>query len=1072
MREVRSHRGNLDVLPYIVIGITTGAIYGLAATGLTLTYKTSGIFNFAHGAIATASAYVWYWLNHDQGWHWLPAVLVAVFVLGPALGLFLERISRRLSNQRTAMKIVGTVGMILVVQGLASVKYGEDTIRVPQYLPKGDDLFSIRGTNVTYSQLTILIISLVCVAGLFIFFRTTRMGLAMRAVVDSPDLLDLSGTSPTVVRRTAWIIGAMFASLSGVLMVPIFGLNSIILTLLVVQAMAGAAVGYFSSIPLTYAGSMLIGVFAALSRKTTGWPFDWLSSHSWWSNTPNALPFIVLFVVLLALPKRYLVRPSAPEQRPHLNWRGPPELRAGIAAVLLGLAILLPHVGLWRLNGRLVFFSQGLTGVLMILSLGLLVKTSGQVSLCHTAFAAIGAAVFSQLRVEHGWPWLLALLVGCLVAVPVGAIVAIPAIRLSGLFLALATFGFGLLLESLLFKTTFMFGSITGGRAMPRPSFAESDNRYYYLLLAFAVLTAVVMLVIERSRLGRILRGMSDSPVALSTMGLSVNVTRVIVFCISSYFAAISGVLFGCLVFFADPNNVNYTSFYSLVLIALLALAPFGVPWYGFVGFFAAALPGILNIDGNWTILHFGRYTGGGLSNHTTAWLNTFFGFFAVLVSLEGGPGVLGKGGKNFWGRIAIPRHSKPVAVTMAPAAALGAMQASVSRLEGLDVTPSGPAQFTVSKRTFPNWVIAVSLLWALVGVVCFGFAVEKLSGWVIPLAIAFIPLGFFFLKHHKDVLHAVAEAVPNADGTSTVTVSRYRDPELARTLLGSVATQTVESDAQKSLRLSAVERVDIAARSGLEVRNLQVRFGGLVAVQDFSLKAPTGTITGLIGPNGAGKTTTFNACSGLNKPSSGSVWLHGQDVSSLSPAARGRHGLGRTFQRMELCETLTVHDNVALGRESGLAGARLFSQLAAKPAERRLMEGATAAAMSLCGITDLAQQQAGALSTGQRRLVELARCLAGPFDLLLLDEPSSGLDREETRQFGQVLKAVVAERSLGILLVEHDMSLVMSVCDFIYVLDFGKQIFEGSAAEVASSPIVKAAYLGDEAVEGLTVDQ
>jgi ABC-type branched-subunit amino acid transport system ATPase component/branched-subunit amino acid ABC-type transport system permease component len=1052
------------VLPYIVIGITTGAIYGLAATGLTLTYKTSGIFNFAHGAVATAAAYFYFWLEHDHGWHWLPAALFSVFVLGPLMGLFLERLSRHLSQQRTAMKIVGTVGLILVVQGLASVKYGEDTVAVEHYLPKGQELFRLFGTNVSYEQLMILIISLVCVVGLFLFFRLTRMGLAMRAVVDSPDLLDLSGTSPTVVRRTAWIIGATFAALSGVLMAPIFGLNSIVLTFLVVQAMAAAAMGYFSSIPLTYAGALVIGICADVSKK-------YVLPHPLLKGVPNALPFIILFAVLLLLPKRYLLRSSAPEKRPALNWRGPRELRAGMALFLLVPTLFIPHIGLWHISGKLIYFSQGLTGVLMILSLGLLVKTSGQVSLCHTAFAAIGAAVFSQLRVDHGWPWLVALLVAGLAAVPVGAVVAIPAIRLSGLFLALATFGFGLMLQSLLFPTTFMFGSITGGRSMPRPSFAETDSRYYYVLLFFAVLTAVVMMVIHSSRLGRILRGMSDSPVALSTMGLSVNVTRVIVFCISSYFAAISGVLFGCLVSFADPTNPNYTSFYALVLIALLALAPFGVPWYGFVGFFAAFLPGVVHINGDWAIFHFGRYNGG-LSDHTTNWLNLGFGFFAVLVSLEGGPAALGKGGRNYWGRVSLPRHSKPVAVTLAPAAALSAMTASVSRIEDADVTSNGPGQLTISKRTFPNWVVGVSMVWALIGVAFFIVSVEKLSSWFIPAAIAFIPMGFLFLKHHKDVLHAVAEAVPNSDGTSTVTVSRYRDPDLARTLLGSVANHVVESEAQRALRLSAVERVDTAAKSGLEVRNLQVRFGGLVAVQDFSLKAPTGTITGLIGPNGAGKTTTFNACSGLVKPSSGSVSLHGQDVSSLSPAARGRHGLGRTFQRMELCETLTVHDNVALGRESGLAGARLFSQLAAKPADRRLMEGATAAAMSLCGITALAEQQAGALSTGQRRLVELARCLAGPFDLLLLDEPSSGLDREETRQFGLVLKAVVAERNLGILLVEHDMSLVMNVCDFIYVLDFGKQIFEGSPAEVAASPIVKAAYLGDEAVEGLTVDQ
>jgi ABC-type branched-subunit amino acid transport system ATPase component len=220
-----------------------------------------------------------------------------------------------------------------------------------------------------------------------------------------------------------------------------------------------------------------------------------------------------------------------------------------------------------------------------------------------------------------------------------------------------------------------------------------------------------------------------------------------------------------------------------------------------------------------------------------------------------------------------------------------------------------------------------------------------------------------------------------------------------------------------------------------------------------------------LIGPNGAGKTTTFDACSGLNRRYRGTVRLHGDDVTRLAPAARARRGLGRTFQRMELCETLTVLDNVILGCESAQAGARVVGQLAAGRGEWGQSRAAAWSALELCGIEDLADRQAGDLSTGQRRLVELARCLAGPFGLLLLDEPSSGLDRDETARFGALLQRVVAERGVGILLVEHDMELVMRVCEYVYVLDFGKLIFEGTPAEVTSSEIVQAAYLGSEDV-------
>src|SRR3954464_6913315 len=178
-----------EYLPFIVAGIATGSIYGLASMGLVLTYKTSGIFNFGHGAIATAAAFVFYYLNHDHKWNWVAAFVVAVLVAGPLLGLGMEPLARRLSQQRPAAKIVGTVGLILLVQGLASVKYGSDTIRVTQYLPKSGDFFRVGGVNVSYAQLWVTLFGLVAAIVLFGLFRFTKIGLAMRAVVSDPDLV-------------------------------------------------------------------------------------------------------------------------------------------------------------------------------------------------------------------------------------------------------------------------------------------------------------------------------------------------------------------------------------------------------------------------------------------------------------------------------------------------------------------------------------------------------------------------------------------------------------------------------------------------------------------------------------------------------------------------------------------------------------------------------------------------------------------------------------------------------------------------------------------------------------------
>jgi ABC-type branched-subunit amino acid transport system ATPase component len=201
-------------------------------------------------------------------------------------------------------------------------------------------------------------------------------------------------------------------------------------------------------------------------------------------------------------------------------------------------------------------------------------------------------------------------------------------------------------------------------------------------------------------------------------------------------------------------------------------------------------------------------------------------------------------------------------------------------------------------------------------------------------------------------------------------------------------------------------------------------------------------------------------------RPAEGQVTLNGEDVSGLDQAARARRGLGRTYQHIELWDSMTVTQNVALGREAGLVGRSMLRQLLPKPGDRTKATDAAQDAISLCGLENDAETVVASLPTGKRRLVELARCLAGNFSIVLLDEPSSGLDQYETEMFGRILRRVVEERGLGILLVEHDMRLVMEICDYIYVLDFGQEIFEGTPMEVGDAPVVRDAYLGSETLE------
>jgi len=924
-----------DFLPFIVIGIATGAVYGLAGVGLVLAYKTSGIFNLAYGAIAALTVFVFYWLHDEHGWPWGLAAAVCVLVIGPAEGLLMELLGRALERVGATLKVVATVGLLLIVLGVGELWYGNNEVNFPPFLPTST--VPILGVNVGWDQITVTIISLIATAVLYWFFRFVRMGYAMRGVVDNPDLLSMTGENPIRVRRWAWIISMTFCSMAGLLLAPGLSLNAVIISTLVVYAFGAAAIGGFSSLPLTFLGGLLVGIAGSLTTKYSG-------SITWLSGLPPAIPFIVLFLALCVTPKAKLaerrVVTTLPVKKP---WYAPWRVRGATFAIGLVVLSLIPNL----VGDHLAIWASFLADAILLLSLGLLVRVSGQISLCHLAFAAVGAASFAHFTDSYHLPWLLALLLAMLVAVPVGAIVAIPAIRLSGLFLALATLGFGILLQYLFYSTNLMFGLTTSGIPAPRPDVSifglslASDKGFYYVLLVAAVLSTAVIMVIQRSRMGRLLGALADSPLALETQGATTNVIKVLVFCLSAGFASLAGALIA--VEFHYAVGANYDPFLSLVYVALVVIAIGGEPWYALI----AAL-GVSIIPGYFT------------SNNVTTYLQIFFGVMA--------------------------------------------------------------AAYAVFERRTATVPLRVRQF------------LDRLGGRQPEEAVT-----------TEQVRRAVADVVATEEDAARL------DGHLAA-----------------AAGVTAVEAAAVEARggtSGLEVRRLSVRFGGVSAVQNLTLTAPMRSITGLVGPNGAGKTTTFNACSGLVRPSDGAIMLHGRNVTSLGPAGRSRFGLGRSFQRVELFSSLTVRENVALGREASLAGANPVRQLVSGTAQRATVRRAVEDAMDLTGIGPLADLQAGLLPTGQRRMVELARVLAGPFDLLLLDEPSSGLDAGETRRFGEILTGAVAERGVGILLVEHDMALVRQVCENIYVLDFGQMVFEGTAAEMLASPIVRSAYLGSEGV-------
>lgn len=887
-----------SVLPFLIIGVVSGSIYGMAAVGLVLSYRTSGIFNFAHGALATLAAYVFYWLHDGHGMPWPYAALIAVVPLSVALGFSLERFARILARSSLILQVVGTVGLLLIIEALCTQWYGSNGSFFPAFLSL--HTYPVGGTFVTASDIIIVAISIVSTALLYVMLKFTRLGTAMRAVVDDPDLLSISGIDPIRVRRAAWVIGCFLVTLSGLLLAPNVGLDATSLTLLVVQAFGAAAIGRFQSLPWTWVGGIVIGVAASLATK-------YFTSVNIFSGLPSAIPFIILFGVLVFVRQQRAIDSSTRRASRELAPTNLPiPFQISGAVVVVGALIAVPFV----FPDYLTAWMGVLTDVILLSSLGLLVRISRQVSLCQITFAAIGAVAFSRFAAA-GVPWLLALLFAGLFVVPIGALLALPAVRLSGLYLALATLGFGLLVQTMFYDSSWMFGIENLGIPMPRPDVSwlhvSSDRGFYFLILFFVVVSTVFCVWLIRGRLGGLLRVLGESPLTLEAFGVNTLVTRILVFCLSAFLASVAGALSGSAL--GTATGQSFEPLTSLNLFVIVVIAAFGEPWFALFG--------------------------------------------ALLVGLI-------------------------------------------------------PAYFTSQSAT---------------NILQLAFGLGALT-----YAMGLVP------KRPKFVERLAESAA-----------ARKRS---ARSLVGAG-----DSD-----------RTGLATT--LHANEITVRFGGLVAVNQVSVTARTGQVTGIIGPNGAGKTTLFNACSGLNTPSSGTVVLGDSDVSTRRPSVRARLGLGRTFQQVQLCDSLSVEENVRIGAEGGFVGASAFRHLFRGRAQTTLVGQRSSEALALTGIEGLAHRAVSTLPTGQRRLVELARCLAGRFTILLLDEPSSGLDAQETSEFGSLLRRIVDERDIGILLIEHDLSLTMNVCDELYVLEFGSLIYQGTPEDARTSPIVQAAYLGDAVLQ------
>jgi branched-subunit amino acid ABC-type transport system permease component len=550
--------------PFVLTGISDGAVYSFAALGLVLTFKTSGIFNFAIGAQAAASAYVFYSFRIDAGLPWPLAFALALLLVGLGGSVILERVAFWLEEAPAVMRVVATIGLIVLLQSVLTGHYGNATLQFPPYLSQ--KRVTIGGTQILMSQIIVTVLALVATVALSLFFRRNRIGLAMQALVDDPDLLASQGTSPITVRRHAWAIGSCFVSISGMLIAPVLGIDVNQMLLLYITAFGAAAIGAFDNLAVAFVAAIGIGIATnVLGNELAD------ADNTWVAGLYTQVPFIALVGALLLVPRARLIeRGSRRIRKLAPVGRLPLQVNLVLAAGTVVLFAVLPHL---VKSSDVNQYSVGLGFAIVLLSLGLLLWSSGQISLCQMAFAAIGASSFAHAQ-HSGLPWLPALLLAGLAAVPAGALVAIPSFRLSGVYLAVATFGFGLLAQNLMYTSSWMFG-LENSVAIVRPDMAgidtTSDRGYYYIAALVAGACAVLVLLVRRSRLGRILRALADSPAALDAHAVRTKVTRLSVFCFSAFIAGLGGAVIGGATQGAggDPGG-PFSYFNSLALIAVL----------------------------------------------------------------------------------------------------------------------------------------------------------------------------------------------------------------------------------------------------------------------------------------------------------------------------------------------------------------------------------------------------------------------------------------------------------------------------------------------------------------------
>ncbi|MGI8492342.1 MAG: ABC transporter permease [Acidimicrobiales bacterium] len=550
------------MLAYVILGLFGGSIYALASLGIVLTYKTTGIFNFAYGGVAMGCAYT-FWQLRDR-WHisqWA-AIPILVVVVAPVVGLVLERVFRPLATASVEVQIVVALGILAFFLAGVPRVFGTSDHQLPTIFSHG--LFRLgKGTVVTWNEVGTFVLALVLAGGLYLLLRRTRFGTATRAVVDNRDLAGLIGVNAGTVGQVAWVTSTVFAAISGVLLSTQEGLVLYVLPVLVIYAFAPAVLGRLTSLPLAFGGALALGLIQNILER--------YGSSGFVAKLYGSIPYLALFVLLVAYGSRLKeVRSSLRPLVTQPPSRPPAQLFAvGVVGAVAAGAIL-PQA----LSGSILHdVAEAMAYSIIALTVVVLTGWTGQISLAQMSFAGVGAFSAAHLAGTHGSLFPLAVVLGMAIAVPLGLIVGLPSLRLSGLFLALATMAFALLMDNLVFSSTSISGGLTGlnltaARIGPL-SFRSATSQFYLCLLALG-LAAGLVFWLRHGPVGRRLQMVRDSPNAAATLGASLTTTKLTAFGACAALAALGGALLAITQQTVDPANFGFNQSLELLLVVVL----------------------------------------------------------------------------------------------------------------------------------------------------------------------------------------------------------------------------------------------------------------------------------------------------------------------------------------------------------------------------------------------------------------------------------------------------------------------------------------------------------------------